>query len=222
MNMKNVKYMFAVLFLVSGAVYSLADDQLYNCEASKAYENADSLSVLLASELEEDGTLPLSLLCGKNSMKDVVDREKLRNYADGWKESYGEYTKDTCNRADYGQQVMSNLEPEERLKSSLSRWELYDKGTQKYIASITYGRSSRDPSKGHIVYLSVDEEYRRKKIGLKLVNKAIEDMRTNYNCGEISLISASGSEKFWEKLGAKREPGSFYKLVFPDPSSDLS
>lgn len=99
-----------------------------------------------------------------------------------------------------------------------SRWELYDKGTEKYIASIAY-----TPSECFILRLIVDEEYRRKGIGSELAKRALEDMRTNHDCREIDLSCfTEDGGKLWEKLGAERvEPGRS-RYVFPDPSSSGS
>lgn len=123
-----------------------------------------------------------------------------------------EYTKNTCNRTFNGRHLSTDEEREYWLECGLSRWEVYDKDAQKYIGNIAY-----DPRTCSIEYLSVDQEYRKKGIGADLARRAIADMRAMDNCREISLISASEAEKFWEKLGAKPKPNSS-RHVFPDPS----
>lgn len=92
---------------------------------------------------------------------------------------------------------------------------MYDRAYKKYIASIAY-----DPFKCRIEFLSVDEEFQKQGIGSDLAQRAIEDMRVNYNCRKISLLSTSGAEKFWEKKGATLKVGSSH--VFPDTSSNIS
>jgi GNAT superfamily N-acetyltransferase len=136
------------------------------------------------------------------------------------------YTKNTCNRTHWGRQLSTDEERKECRECTFSRLEVYDKVPKKYIAHIAYS-----PSKCSITYLSVDEEYRKKGIGRELANRAIEDMRANHNCREISLLSVLTAERFWEKLGAKAR-GDFVGdsvHVFPEsyvigqnPSSNLS
>lgn len=62
-----------------------------------------------------------------------------------------------------------------------------------------------------------NEQHKKQGIGKKLTKQAINDMRTNYGCKEIDLISPSSAEKFWEKIGAK--PGPAFTHVFPNPSN---
>jgi GNAT superfamily N-acetyltransferase len=124
-----------------------------------------------------------------------------------------EYTKNTCHRTYWDEYLSTDKERAECSECSLSRLEVYDKVVEKHIAHIAYR-----PSKCRISYLLVDEAYRKEGIGKELANRAIEDMRVNHDCREISLISGYSAEKFWEKLGAKPRPD--YTHVFPDPSSN--
>lgn len=218
MNMKNVKYLFAGLLLLPAAMYGLTDDQHYNFEASKSYENASSIDILLSPGLEEDGALPTSMLCGSDSMKDIVEREKLKAYVKSWKKSFGEYTKNTCNRTYLGKRLSTDKEREECFECRHSRWELYDEGTKQYIASVEYR-----PSECYISRLSVDKEYTKKGIGSELAKRAFEDMRTNHDCREIDLSCfTEDGGKFWEKLGAERVRPGNSRYIFPDPSSSGS
>ena len=210
-----MKCLFTGLLFFPLAMYSFADDQHYSCDASKNYESAGSVDVLLSPGLGEDGALPVSMVCGNDSMKDVVDREKLKAYINGWKESFGEYTKNTCNRTYLGECLSTDKEREEYPRCVLSRWEVYDKGTKKYIASAAY-----DPSICYLSYLSIDEEYRKKGIGSELGKRVLEDMRTNHDCRRITLISVNNSGRFWEKLGGKSSVGSSY--VFSGSSLNVS
>ena len=126
-----------------------------------------------------------------------------------------EYTQNTCHRTFRGGRLFTYEEREECLECTFSRVEMYDKVSKKYIASIAY-----DPFECSIKFLSVDEKFQKQGNGSDLVNRAIEDMRVNYNCREISLSSDSSAKKFWEKRGAPSKSGSLH--VFSDPSSNVS
>lgn len=121
-----------------------------------------------------------------------------------------EYTKDTCNRDYYEGNFLTEEQRENCTECSLSRFELYDKKAEKYVAHIAYKPSVCEI----IMYLRVDEEYRKQGIGAELAKKAIADMRANYYCREISLESAAAARAFWEKLGA--QPKHYHMYVFCD------
>jgi ribosomal protein S18 acetylase RimI-like enzyme len=123
------------------------------------------------------------------------------------------YTKDTCNRTHWGESLSAE-EQKYYPECAYSRWEVYNPRFKKYIANIAY-----EPSECHIALLGVDEEYRKKGIGRELANKAIEDMRTNHNCGDIDLTAPyPDAQAFWKKVGAEKRD---FKYVFPDPASKL-
>ena len=126
-----------------------------------------------------------------------------------------EYTKNTCHRTFRGRHLSTDTERKECEECKFSRFEVYDKAARKHIASIAY-----DPSKCYIELLSVDEEFQKQGIGSVLAKRAIEDMRINHGCGEISLYSLWDARGFWEKTGATSKRGSSH--VFPDPSRNLS
>lgn len=127
-----------------------------------------------------------------------------------------EYTKNTCNRTYWGGYLTTDKEREECSECRFSREEVYDKNWKRYIASIAY-----DPSRCYIEFLSVAEDFRKQGIGSDLAKRAIEDMRINHDCKEISLYSATSARKFWEKAGAiPTDIGPTH--VFPDSSSNLS
>jgi ribosomal protein S18 acetylase RimI-like enzyme len=121
------------------------------------------------------------------------------------------YTKNTCNRTYWNGPLCTDKEREECGECRLSRFEVYDNVAKKHIAHIAY-----KPLACSIAYLLVDEEHRGKGIGTRLADEAINDMRMNHNCGDIFLISAPRSEKFWERLGAESRPHNEH--VFPGPS----
>ena len=119
-----------------------------------------------------------------------------------------EYTKDTCNRTYHDNiPLVTDTDRKNCWECNFSRWEVYDKDMQRHIAHIAY-----DPSECYIIGLRVNKKYRKQGIGKELAHKAIEDMRAKHNCREISLISTSRGEKFWENLGAK--PGNDFRHYF--------
>jgi len=125
-----------------------------------------------------------------------------------------EYMKDTCNRTFEKEYLSTDEERKQCKECSLSRWEVYDQIAKNYVAHIAY-----DPSRCFISYLRVDKKYRKTGIGKELANRAIEDMRANHGCGDISLDSVYSARRFWKKLGAKRRSGLTY-VFRGDPSSN--
>lgn len=105
MNMKNVKYVFAGLLLVPATMFGLWDGELYSlikngsgfakahpeiaqefmdaydrCHNSRVYKNCEiarSAEFLLAPSLEEDGALPISMICGSFSLDGVIKDKQL-------------------------------------------------------------------------------------------------------------------------------------------------
>lgn len=130
------------------------------------------------------------------------------------------YVKDTCNRTYDGIRLFTDKDRRwyiNKEECEMSRFEVRDKISEDYIASIAY-----DPSKCSIKYLSVDPGYKNQGIGSDLAKRAIADMRAHHDCREISLWAVPEARKFWEKLGAEpRERGQFTH-VFSEPSSELS
>ena len=126
-----------------------------------------------------------------------------------------EYTKNTCHRTFGGRHLSTDKERERCLECRFSREEVYDTGSKTHIASIAY-----DPSRCYIEFLSVDEKFQKQGIGSDLANRAIEDMRANHGCREISLYSLLSAEGFWKKTGAISKRGNSH--VFPDSSPNLS
>jgi len=124
------------------------------------------------------------------------------------------YTKNTCHRTYNGRLLSTDEDRKWCGECTLSRLEVYDKIAKKYIASIAY-----HPRTCSIEYLSVDHEYRKKGIGAGIAHRAVEDMRAMDGCREIFVLSAAGTERFWEKLGAKPTDAAGFTHVF-DPSSN--
>src|SRR5690606_30560073 len=91
-----------------------------------------------------------------------------------------------------------------------SQFKVYDKGKKKNIANIVYS-----PNYCHIDDLFVDEKYREMGIGSELAKMAIADMRANYNCEAISLMSVPRAKNFWEKLGAQPSDSFMFSHAFP-------
>jgi hypothetical protein len=100
MNMKNVRYVFAGLLLFPGIMYGLCDWELRDlikngskfaqahpevarefveaydqAFSSKAHKNL-SAAVLLFPELEEDASLPVSMLRGDDSVEGTIKRKE--------------------------------------------------------------------------------------------------------------------------------------------------
>lgn len=71
----------------------------------------------------------------------------------------------------------------------------------------TLHTSSRNGRRGHIVSIAVDEEYRRRGIGMNLMREAMKSLYENYNVEEYYLevrVSNLPAIKLYEKLGYKK------------------
>lgn len=126
-----------------------------------------------------------------------------------WKETYkGIFPKD----------FLDNLNPNDvdsiqKCKKKIHEYIVYEIDG-KVVGFVRYGLNKKNYSKeyGEIYALYVDENYKNKGIGSKLINYTFNILKEKYNKVLISTLQGNSANTFYKKMGGKNIDICKFKL----------
>lgn len=118
----------------------------------------------------------------------------------GWKNTY---------RNIFPQTFLDSLDFEDgnsirKCQEKINQYAVYEIDN-KIVAIIRYGRNKKnyDDSYAEIYTLYVDNSYKKKGIGSKLVKFAFKELRNEYDYVLISTLVDNSANEFYKKIGGK-------------------